>query len=414
MTKIHRDKVLKIYSDALISVRGDVCVSQYLQSELFQSRLGVNEKVAILAIGKAAQSMAQGACNVLKKSVFTGLVITKKDHLSPFLINIFEYFESSHPIPSQKSLIAGEKVVDFITHLPENTHLVVLISGGASSLVEQLKPNIGLDDLIRVNNWLISSGLAIEEINQIRQKLSLIKGGQLASFVKHLKVSNLLLSDVLSDNPAYIGSGLFVSDSSHHTDIKTPDWLEKILSRAIVSKSEKSSSNIHTSLVASNSMLLKSISKISRQSDNVYVSDAPLSLSVENEAELIASKLLSGKEGIYIWGGEPTVELSNYSGQIGEGGRNQHLAFLISKKIKDVDNVLVLCIGTDGTDGSTEDAGALIDGQTIMRAESEGLNTQEHLDTYNSSAFLNASGDVIHTGPTGTNVMDVVIAYKWE
>jgi len=129
-----RKKVLQAYTEALSSVRGDVCVQNYLQTEQFKPRLIKNEKIAILAIGKAAQSMAEGAYSILKENIISGLVITKQDHLSASsLVDCFEYFESSHPIPSEKSLVAGSKVINFVSGLPEGTHLIVLISGGASA-----------------------------------------------------------------------------------------------------------------------------------------------------------------------------------------------------------------------------------------------------------------------------------------
>ena len=424
---VQRNKVLKIYTEALDSVKGDTCVKKYLESKQFKKHFKNTEKVAILAIGKASQSMAQGAYEVLHKNIISGLVVTKQNHLSTgSLINNFEYFESSHPIPSEKSLEAGSKVIDFISGLAANTHLVVLISGGASALVEQLKPDISLDDLIRVNDWLISSGLGIEEINNIRQKLSMIKAGQLAAFAKHLKVSNLLLSDVLSNNPAYIGSGLFVESTPPNLksiNNKSPAWLDALLASCESPKFEASNSHIDTQLVATNTTLLKNIATLckSNENQNVRIIEDPLSANVEIEADKIAAQIIKGESGFYIWGGEPTVEMSKGNGSgnkdndsLNNGGRNQHLALLVARKIKAMENIIVLCIGTDGTDGTTDDAGALVDGNTLLRVDTEGLDVDEHLKTFNSATFLQASGDVINTGPTGTNVMDVVIAYKWQ
>ena len=419
-----RKKVLQLYTDALNSVLGNVCVENYLQSEKFKIRTSDNDKIAILSIGKAAQSMAQGAYAILKKNIISGLVITKQDHLSSSsMVDCFEYFESSHPVPSDKSLIAGAKVIDFVSGLPEKTHLIVLISGGASALVEQLKSGISLENLIRVNDWLIASGLPIEEMNSIRQKLSKIKGGKLALLAKHLKVSNLLLSDVISNNPAYIGSGLFVESTTNNfknISIQLPAWLDALLAscespKSGASQTEPYKRNIDTQLVATNTTLLKNIATLckSNENQNVQIVEEPLSANVEIEADKIASQIIKGESGYYIWGGEPTVEISKGNISMNKGGRNQHLGLLVAKKIKAMDNIIVLCIGTDGTDGTTDDAGALVDGNTLSRGDTEGLDVDEHLETFNSAAFLQASGDVINTGPTGTNVMDVVIAYKW-
>lgn len=425
-----RKKVLQVYTDALNSVLGNVCVENYLQSGKFKIPTSDSDKIAILSIGKAAQSMAQGAYTVFKKKIISGLVITKQDHLSSSsIVDCFEYFESSHPVPSDKSLIAGAKVIDFVSGLPEKTHLIVLISGGASALVEQLKPGISLEDLIRVNDWLIASGLPIEEMNSIRKKLSNIKGGKLASLAKYLKVSNLLLSDVISNNPADIGSGLFVESTPQNIkNIKLPEWLNVLLVSCESQKTEASQTepykhNIDTHLVATNSTLLKSIATLCKSNENesIHINKEPLSDNVEIEADKIATQIIKGESGYFIWGGEPTVEISKGNDSANndnvcenKGGRNQHLALLVATKIKAMENIIVLCIGTDGTDGTTDDAGALVDGYTVSRGDTEGLDVDEHLETFNSATFLQASGDVINTGPTGTNVMDVVIGYKWE
>ncbi|VAW97520.1 D-glycerate 2-kinase [hydrothermal vent metagenome] len=407
-----RKKILRIYSAALKVVHGEESVAHYLSGKEFSQRIVDNEKVAILAVGKAAQSMAQGAYVVVKENFLRGLVISKQGYLQSSILNSqFDCFESSHPVPSEKSLIAGQKLVDFVTGLPEKTHLIVLISGGTSALVEQLKIGISLNDLIKVNSWLLGSGLAIEKMNTIRQRLSNIKGGQLASFARHLKVSNLLLSDVLSNAPCFIGSGLFVENITNTAVVNLPDWLKKILSHTIDNQKGEDGPEIFTGLVATNTLLLNKIGTLCDSTTKIAKFDRALSGTVEQEAEKIAKQVMQGESGFYIWGGEPTVKLP---ANAGKGGRNQHLALLVANKIQEMRNIVVLCIGTDGTDGNTEDAGALVDSETVLRGEQDGFSVEECIQSYNSSTFLHASGDVVNTGATGTNVMDVVIAYKWE
>jgi len=405
-----RKKVLKIYNDALQSVRGEQCVKNYLYRH--SKKLHFDKNIAILSIGKAAASMAAGAYAILSENIISGLVVTKENHLlGESLLSKFEYIGSSHPIPTQKSLHAGQKVIDFISNLPDSTRLLVLISGGASALVEKLKPNVKLDDLVRANAWLLSSGLNIEQINSIRQQLSMIKGGGLIPVAKHLNTINLLLSDVLSNEAAYIGSGLFVEPVKVIKKISIPDWLEILLDECTKCELESiAKPNICIDLVATNNMLLEQIIEISKKEGNIFKSDVALSASVEVEAKNIFSIITKGESGLYIWGGEPTVILPE---QVGNGGRNQHLALLMAKHINGMSNTIILCIGTDGTDGNTKDAGAMVDGGTVQRGELEGHSVGKCLSAYNAAEFLNASGDVVNTGPTGTNVMDVVIAYKW-
>ncbi|MBN4080703.1 DUF4147 domain-containing protein, partial [Beggiatoa alba] len=323
----------------------------------------------------------------------------------------FDCYESSHPVPSEMSLIAGQKMIDFITDLPEQTHLIFLVSGGASALVEKTKPGIQLEALIQVNHWLLASGLAIEEMNRIRQRLSVIKGGGLAEFSRHLKVSNLLLSDVSSNDPAIIGSGLFVTKTENTVNKQLPDWLELLLAKCDENKRDNGCHAIFTDLLATNSVLLDNIATLWRTETQckIFKFDAALSGDIEQVAEKVVSQITEA--GFYIWGGETTVRLN---AQAGQGGRNQHLGLLIANKIKGMSKLSILCIGTDGTDGNTCDAGALVDGESIERGEVDGLNANDAINTFNSSDFLHASGDVINTGPTGTNVMDVVLAYQWE
>ncbi len=404
-----RKKVLEIYNTALQVVRGEQCVKHYLLSKQFSPRLVANEKIAIIAIGKAAYSMARGAYAVVKKNFLAGLVISKQGHLPNTALNSrFEYYESSHPVPSDKSLIAGQKLVNFITHLPEHTHLIVLVSGGTSALVEQLKSGVSLNDLVKVNNWLLASGLAINEVNVVRQRLSTIKGGQLASLASHLKVSNLLLSDVLSNDPYFIGSGLFVKKTLNTTVASLPDWLKRLVESPVDNELNNNRTEVFTDLVATNTILVDKIATLCDSTANTF--KQALAANVEQEAENIVSKISQGGCGFYIWGGEPTVKLS---GGAGKGGRNQHLALLIANRIKGLDNIIVLCLGTDGTDGNTDDAGALVDGETVLRGEQDGYSIAESIQAYDSATFLQASGDVVNTGPTGTNVMDIVVAYKW-
>ncbi len=409
---VQREKILQIYNTSLQTVRGEVCVKHYLTGEKFSTRLVEKEKIAILAIGKAAQSMAQGAYDVVNENFLRGLVISKSGHLSNSVINSrFEYFESSHPIPDERSLLAAQKVIDFISDLPANTHLIVLISGGTSALVEQTKVGISLQDLQRVNRWLIASGLAIDEMNVIRQQLSSIKGGQLRSFARHLKVSNLLISDVLNNDPCIIGSGLFVENTTKPKLKNLPDWLKQMLQQCANNKQNRGQYPIFTALVATNTQLLNKIAMLCGSETKIFKFECALSADVGLEAGKIASQVIQGECGFYIWGGEPTVTLPDNAGK---GGRNQHLALLIANKIKDMTNMVILCIGTDGSDGNTDDAGALVDAETVLRGELDSYSVEDCIDVCDSASFLHASGDVINTGPTGTNVMDVVIAYKWE
>jgi len=412
MAKSIKEGLLDIYLAALDEVNGRCVVARYF---LHHQRDADMMSPAIVAIGKAAQSMMLGACDALgQKAVDQGLVITKSDYLSRSVIEGIGCvgLESGHPLPDEKSLAAGHALLEFLSKQPVDRPLLFLISGGASSLVEIPCDGISLDELCRVNSWLLASGFPIESINCVRRRLSKIKGGGLLNFIGSRQVEALLISDVQNDDPAVIGSGLLVAsdpDACKFDELVLPDWLLALSEKCDISQSI-SQSNISLQVVANLDMACEAAVKkadelgyaITRHSE-FLCGDA------EEAGKKIARELKDGASGIHIWGGETTVELPLNPGC---GGRNQHLALAVAQEIVGCDDLYLLAAGTDGSDGSTSDAGALVDGGTVMRAEIEGYDSGEYLRRADAGSLLAASGDLINTGPTGTNVMDLVIALK--
>ena len=191
-----------LFRHALQVVNGDSAVACHLKDH------PVADKVAVVAIGKAAAAMMHGADQVLNDQIQSALVITKEGHCDP--VSHWPCLQAGHPVPDQRSLDAGTRLLEFIHNLPEALHLLVLVSGGTSALVEVLPENMQLQDLQKLNQWLLASGLPIETMNRIRQSLSKIKGGKLLKYIGCKYITQLLISDVKSDDPAIIGSGLFV------------------------------------------------------------------------------------------------------------------------------------------------------------------------------------------------------------
>jgi glycerate 2-kinase len=404
-----RDKLLTLYAAALDAVEGRNCVRDYLQNHSL-----AEQPVVLLAMGKAAAAMAAGACEILGERVIDGLVVTKEGHADIPLPACLTVLEAAHPVPDARCLEAGQAVIELVSQLPQDCQLLVLTSGGASALVEALPNGIGLADLARLNRWLLGSGLSILAMNRIRQSVSCLKGGKLAGLLKGQAALNLLISDVPGDDPAFIASGPFYSAAPTAMEVEAlPDWVVAMQQQAAaVSSPAVPEQAVPHHIVASNQLACEAALACARQHDWPAVYHPEL---LEADAEEVAVSLLNTLDelspGVHIWGGETTVRLPP---EPGRGGRNQHLALVAAQQLAGRDDRWLLAAGTDGTDGPTADAGALVDGGTIERGENEGLDATDCLARADAGSFLEASGDLLHTGPTGTNVMDLVLAWKAE
>ena len=363
--------------------------------------------IAVVAIGKAAAAMMLGAQNQLNGQIKSALVITKAGHGDQLLD--WPCIESGHPIPNEASLTAGANLLEFIENIPKDTEFLALISGGASALVEVLPNNIDLEKLQKINKWLLGSGLTINEMNQVRQSVSLIKGGKTLNYISQNKMTQFLISDVKGNLPGIIGSGLFVSEQGNHEQLdisKLPEWI-----KTLIQAKEHITSKVMTEshVVASNEVACEAIFKKAKELGFVVnYHGQTLYGDVYEKADALSVELINAETGIHIWGGETTIVLPEKTGR---GGRNQSLALALACKLENTKGITVLVGATDGGDGSTEDAGAIIDGLTIQRG---GENANDYLSAADAGTFLAEAGDLISTGPTGTNVMDIVIALKEE
>ncbi|MEN8218985.1 MAG: DUF4147 domain-containing protein [Pseudomonadota bacterium] len=375
---IPREHLVHIYNNILNAVNGRKTVAAYLRQYPYTAPL------ALIAIGKAATQMTAGAFDVLGSHISHALLITKYGHLDKPLVQGYPItcLEAAHPVPDASSLAAGQALLDFIENLPPNYPVLFLISGGASALVEVLTLGVSLADLQQVNRWLLASGLDIHAMNKIRKSLSAIKGGRLATYLQGHRVLNLLISDVPGDDLQAIGSGLLTPPASF-TNIK-----QHIIARPATAR-----------------LAARSLSYAIFNHDTLIVGEA------EQAGRTLAQQLCACSPGIYIWSSETTVHLPENPGQ---GGRCQSLALAAACEWAGRDDVFLLAAGTDGNDGPGDVAGALVDGGTLARGSREGLEAQLCLERADAGRFLAASGDLIYTGPTGTNVMDVLIGFRLE
>ena len=398
--KTPRNSLLRLFDAALCSVRGDAAVRRALAETPVDGA-----PLRLLAMGKAAVSMARGAADVLEDRLRDGLVITRHGY-GGSVPSRLRLLEAGHPVPDAGSLGAGEAALSAVAGLPEGWLLLALISGGASALVEVLPQGMTLEDLQRLNRWLLGSGLSIHQVNRIRQTLSLIKGGRLAARLGSRPAEVLLISDVPGDDPALIASGPFHAPPATPLPAALPAWIEALLARHAQPFPEVPA--ISHRIVASNRLAREAAAQACRDFP-VFQHEAPLQGEAESMARRIVAELAQAPAGLHLWGGETTVTLPPHPGR---GGRNQHLALAAALAIAGRRDLWLLAAGTDGSDGNSDAAGALVDGETVRRGEAEGLSARDCLRRADAGAFLAASGDLIDTGPTGTNVMDLVLALK--
>lgn len=408
-----RRHLQQVYAAALAAVDGRGCVRRALQQQ------PASGPVYTVAIGKAAPAMLRGAVDTLGEALSGGLLITKHGHADgAALPDSVRLMEAGHPWPDQASLAAGEALLDFVRALPADARVLFLISGGSSSLVEVLPEDMALDELHKANDWLLGSGLDIHAVNQVRKALSCIKGGRLAQQLQGRAARVLLISDVPGDDPATIGSGLLVPEIPLATEAPwnlsggLPDWLEARLDQAPPAPEEDDPcfETVELEIVATLGDATAAAARQGRELGyNVYEHHPFIRGDALLLGRQLAAELLQGPKVLHVWGGETTVRLPNNPGR---GGRNQHLALSAAVELDGRKNVALLAAGTDGSDGPTQDAGALVDGATVRRGRMAGMNARRCLAAANAGSFLEASGDLIQTGPTGTNVMDLMLGLR--
>ncbi len=403
-----RALVRECHRAAVDAVNGRQAVAQALVEHPLAA-----SSVHLIAIGKAASAMAHGAADQLSDQIVGGLVITREGYddanLAPRIP--VRTLTAPHPIPDARSLDAGETLVNYLANAPADAHFLFLISGGASSLVERLADEGQTKDLARLNEWLMASGWDITRMNQLRKAVSSIKGGRLAQWLAGRAADVLLISDVPGDDPAVIGSGLLFADRNRVeanalvAELPFPMPLAKSPPRP----DDPMFARVHAQIVASNSLAIAAAAHAGRAAGwPVHCPQRFLDGPADALGVTLADELLNTAPGLLIWGGEPTVTLP---ARPGRGGRMQTLALAASARLAGHPAVL-LAAGTDGADGPGEDAGAIVDGGSQARGEAAGLDRAQCLAAADAGRFLHASGDLIQTGSTGTNVMDLVIGFQ--
>ncbi len=371
--------------------------------------------VVLLAVGKAAQAMSAGARRVLGARLVRGLVVSKPDHLDRPALAAWGLLglEAGHPLPTAGSLEAGRRTLALVEGLGPDEQLLVLISGGASSLLEVPIPGLGLSELEAVNRWLLGSGLPIGAVNAVRKALSLVKGGGLLRWLAGRPVCALAISDVPGDDPRAIGSGLLVPDphlAERLSGLQLPFWLDTRVQRGLQGRRVLPGVGPEIEQVANLDLAKQAVAQAARAwGIPAYLHPEFVAGEAAEQGRELAQALLAGPAGVHIWGGETTVRLPPNPGR---GGRSQQLALAAAMTLAGHRGCALLSAGTDGTDGPTQDAGALVDGATLSRAADAGLDAAMALARADAGTLLAAAGYLIATGPTGTNVMDLILGYR--
>ncbi len=330
----------------------------------------------VIAVGKAAGDMARAALDHFGS--LPTLVVTKDGHAEGLPEDV-HVIESSHPVPDSRSLAAGRALRTCVQGMKEGTTLLLLVSGGASSLAEDPVEGKTLADLQALNSRLLAEGLDITAMNIERRKISRIKGGGLLAAFAGKSARVLAISDVPGDDLSVVGSGIGAPPESCEFDCDT-----RIIASNTIARD--------AACDAADTLGLPVIDNAEALHD-----DLP------TLARQIGTRLRDMPRGVLVLGGEPTVVLPPNPGR---GGRNQALALALAREIAGIEGLSVIVGGTDGSDGPTDAAGGVVDGAT-WRPEAE-----QALRAADSGSFLERHGALFTTGPTGTNVMDLLIAVR--
>ncbi|MFN7936683.1 MAG: glycerate kinase [Bryobacteraceae bacterium] len=387
-------------------------------------KLSKYERIFVLGGGKAGATMAQALEKLLGKRITGGLVNVKYGHIAP--LKRVEVNECGHPVPDEAGVKGSQRIAQLAAEAGEKDLVLCVVSGGASALMPAPAEGITLAEKQATTKLLLACGANIHEMNAVRKHLSTLKGGQLARLAFPATVITLMLSDVIGDNLDVIGSGPAAPDHSTFSGAiailnkygllsQVPASVRSRLEQGAagsIPETPKSLERTQNLIVGSNRL---AVDAAKAKAKALGYRTMVLSTTIEGETKdvarmhaAIAREIRTSGEPLpapacIISGGETTVTLRGD----GKGGRNQEFALAAAFDVDGMKNVLLLSAGTDGTDGPTDAAGALCDGSTLARARDLGLNAAQFLANNNSYEFFDKLGDLIRTGPTNTNVMDV-------
>ena len=434
--------LLKLFNHGISNVQSKNILSNFIKvnKSSIAIKVGNNfiqykkiNSIFPICIGKASVDMAETFNKITKKLnilVHQGVIVVNKENAKK--VNSFKTFIGGHPIPNENGLKAAKYIKKYLGNSKKNDLVLVLLSGGGSALLPYPVECLSLQDKILINKQLIESGADIKEINAVRKHLSQIKGGNLLKFTYPSKVHCLILSDVVGDDLSSISSGLTSPDPSTFSktkDIllkyklwkKIPTSIKTYIEEGVKNKeletpkkNNKIFSNVKNSVIGSNYLCIKSIHhfcKDNKIKSKIWFKDIEMDvkkLSLNFYQNLKKQNII--KPIVLISGGETTVNIRGN----GKGGRNQEFALHFLKIMKarlPKQKYFLLSAGTDGRDGPTDAAGAIINDQTYKILKSNSINLEKELKNNNSYEVLKKLKSLVIINGTNTNVADVQILY---
>jgi hydroxypyruvate reductase/glycerate 2-kinase len=408
----HKSAAKEMYLQALSSVMPKNLIQEALGYHDDVLRVGEEHfdlsafnRLCIFGSGKAAIEMAKAMQVLLGERISKSVVVSNYDEK----VAGVEILQSTHPLPSQKSIQAGERLIEEFGALEKEDFFIYLLSGGSSALIEKPRDGVCLEDFVETTKVLLHAGLSIDEINTIRKYLSEIKGGGLARKTK-AKGIVLVVSDVIGDDLQAIGSAPLLADTSSQEDIKKivdkynilhllPNSVKYLVENDDTSKRISGEVFAHF-LIASNKIALQRAEKVAVEMGlSAKIITDTLEGDVKDVADFIVHEASVHTQEVLIFGGEPTVQVTGS----GNGGRNQELCLWMLKQQQDL---TFLSAGTDGIDGNSDAAGA------VVCKEDYHDSLDGYLTNNDSYHYLKAQDALLMTGESGTNVMDIMIVIK--
>lgn len=430
-----RSILIEIVNKAIASADPSSAMRRRLRLEGGRLRVGAHEfdlsevgKIIVVGGGKASGNMAEALEEILGDMITGGVVNVPEEMAPKYHTRKIDLVEAGHPLPTEAGVRGAERMIDLVSNLGPRDLVICLLSGGGSALVTLPADEISLDELRETTQWLLKSGASIQEVNAVRKHLSRVKGGQLVKAAHPARAITLLVSDVVGDRLDTIASGPTSPDSTTFSDAlavvekygiaeKVPGNILKRLKGGAGGKvpetpkpGEKYFKNTFYEILASNADAVEAAVGVGKSRGfNVLT----LTTTMQGEAREVGAHLAAVARGeagkpvsrpaLLISGGETTVTVKGE----GVGGRNQEFVLSAAIGISGLGNVAVTSFSTDGIDGPTDAAGALADGFTLERAKRLGLDSKAYLKRNDSYSFFKELGDLLVTGPTETNVMDV-------
>ncbi len=385
------------------------------------------ERLQVVSMGKAGHTMAEALTNI----VGTGLTgIVDCPNPAPAQLFGFRYFTGGHPLPNEDSLRAGDAILRLVAGASLRTLVLFLISGGASAIAEKpISAGISLADVIETYKLLVHSGAPIAEINAIRKHLSALKGGRLARAAAPAYQASVLVSDVPENSLDALASGPTMPDTTTVADCQAivkrynllprfPASVRTLFERDLLQETPKLGDpafehSRYTTVLSNATATNAAVESAAMGGFAVEIDNSCDDWDYQRAADHLLQRLRELRRGVsracLVSGGEVTVQVGAKSGI---GGRNQQFALYCAQQIAG-ENIAVLSAGTDGIDGNSQAAGAVVDGSTVERAQQRGFDVTEALAEFDGFPLLDAIGDAIITGPTGNNVRDlrILLAY---